>query len=272
VVHAGTATTSPWGTFVCFKFGPGATQYSFIIPITLTNSFYFPTFMATLARLFNFFYVHKAVLIYEPRSATTTELGFVMAAVNDPEWFESHALAPGGVAAPTEAALVTLMGSCTSNTWSPCTVQARPDSKQKLYTAGTSDVTDLNFASEPAAEIRQAVSSTFAIASSNISVQTADRLLGDVYLDLDVEFCEMSLALTTPIAFTGKRWGKPESNDEKVSPGEGVKVDCSTCVDKRIDDIEDGVLVRASPPSTSLGSLTSRLMNSRVTPRSTSNK
>jgi len=165
----------------------------------MTNLYYWPTFITSLLRLFSFYYLHRVSFHYEPRVSTSSQYAFVLASVQDPEWFESHGLLIGGAAVPTEAALVSRPGSCTSNGWAPCSINQSVDTKIKYFCAGTSTTTSLDFSTEPAAGIRQSVAGITAISSAVTGSVSTDTIIGDFYADVDMEMCELSIAQTVQV-------------------------------------------------------------------------
>jgi len=195
---------APYGASVSFEVhANGATAPSFTIPLQINNSYYFPTYLTDLTRLFSFYYMNSASLHYEPRQPTDAVVSYVAATVQDPEWFESHGLLFGsGEAVPTETALVSRETACTNIVWAPCDWNFEIDSKVKYFVAGTSRNSAINYNTENPATIRQSVAGTAAIASIFQNTNTNKSILGDVYAWLDLELCEFSLANTSNISLS----------------------------------------------------------------------
>jgi hypothetical protein len=218
VVVASSGAAAPYTSKISFTVGPTVTNRSFILPLLPANSYYFPTYVYTMARLFSSFYVNKAVVHFEPRQSSSSTYTFVVASVQDPEWFETHSLLTGGTATPTENTLVSRSNACTSNGWTPCTVNIPVDSKVKYFLAGSSVSTGIDFSTENPASIRQSIPAIFTIASDVSVVSVPDIVIGDLYASFDFEFCDFSTAFTSPVALSEKRrWGEENKLNEKKS-------------------------------------------------------
>lgn len=230
VVQRATGSAAPYTSLTTFQCaGGGITS---ILPLTFCNTFYYPTFITNLTRLFSFYYLNNVKLTYEPRTGTQADKGFVLSFVEDIEWFESHGLLVTGQAVPDEASLVTRTGSCTSNTWDSCEVKAVVDKKRKFFTAGSSLTSNLDFSTENPATLRQTVGGSFAV-SGTFNLTAIPILLGDVYMDLDIELCDFSLNLNTIVTLN-------------------KTLDCKNCEKRKLEDVEDlGFRALSPSPSTS---------------------
>lgn len=215
IVQAPSTAGAPYTSAICFSTYNG--NYTFIMPISIVNSFYWPSYFTNLTRLFSFYYAGKANLQYEPRTTTATSLGFVMGFIDDPEWLEDHNLLSSGKAVPTETALTTRGTACTSNTWSGCRVSATGiDTKTRYYTGGSATSTEMDFSTENPATIRQSVNGMFAVCSAQaLSASTSTQILGDVYINCSFELCDFSLALTSSVSLAAKRAARRAKEEEK---------------------------------------------------------
>jgi hypothetical protein len=141
----------------------------------------------------------------EPRQPATSAVAFVLASVTDPEWFESHGLLTAGIATPTEDALVSRPGACTSNGWAPCHTAVPVDSKQKYYSVSDNLTARIDFTASTPATLRQTVGGVLAIASTNTNLSATDIIVGDLYCTLDVELCEFSTAVILPVVLDSEK-------------------------------------------------------------------
>jgi hypothetical protein len=210
LVVASSAAPAPFTGKVSILFS-GANR-AFTIPFTPANSFHFPSYIYNLSRLFNTFYIDRVVIHFEPRQSSSSNFTFVAASVQDPEWFETHNLLSAGIAVPTETSLVSRSNACSSNGWTPCTVNVPVDSKQKYFIASSNLNSAIDFSTENPATIRQAIPAIFAVASDISAVSATDIIIGDLYASLDIEYCDFSMVISVPVTLKEERKEKRSSS------------------------------------------------------------
>lgn len=200
-IAAGLGVVEPYQGKYCFKFKHtvGATPvYSFILPLILNQTYYYPEGLTSLVNLFNMWKVHRSCIEYEPRQGTSNNsTSFTLGYVEDIEWFESRALLfASGVALPNEFSISALSNSCTNNGWSPCEVYSTHRDKKERYLSYQNQLQDINFldAGNNPAELRQSICGAYMIASENANGATGDIVLGDIYLCIDMTLSEFNLA------------------------------------------------------------------------------
>lgn len=196
---------------VCYLYAgaPGSPLVQFLsqtgsntneLPIILTNSYYYPPFITTLVRLFEFYHVHACMISIMPRVNTSNECVYTLGFASDPEWPESHGATTLGYVTANEEQIGSIDNSCTSVAYRPCVLTAAIDRKQKFFTAGPLATTQVNFSSTNAADLRQSCAGMFLI--SGVSTLTAAAPIADVYMHLDIELNNYTLPITTSVTMT----------------------------------------------------------------------
>lgn len=199
-------TADPGVLGVAFR-GPSNEHWD--LPLNLNNSFYFPSYITTLVRLFDYFYINAAVIEYESRSITVNDSSFVMAYVQDPAWFEAKGQLSTGGAYPSEDAVTSLSNACTNVAYRNCKVSANVDRNVKYFASGDDLSGLVNYGLAHAADMRQNTAGSFMIQGSKGTMGDG-VLLGDLYMFLDVELCELSLATTSPVTLASSDKKLPE--------------------------------------------------------------
>lgn len=217
------------GTYVYFKVNGGTTHE---LPLLLANSFYWPDYIYSFVRHFNYLNIRRANCIYEPRSITTKDPSFVMGFVDDIAWLEAHGQTTGGFGLPTEPAITSLGSACTSVAYGPCEVRGKPI-RGRVNVAGPLVSTRIDFSVANAAELRQSCPGMFLIQGTP-GTATAGTVLGDVYMELDIECIEFSILLTNNVTYTESEMREREILKGKRSKKFKDMIECA--VDRELDD------------------------------------
>lgn len=210
---------------VYFLLSSGNTEVG--IPVIPSNSYYYPSYVYNLVRLFELWRLDRADFIYLPRINTSSSAAFVLAAPKDPVWPLTHGATDGsGHYAPTEAQLVSLTDACTVVAYNDCTVRAPVNdftmNKGWLTTANTNLSGQIDFKTYSDTVIRSTIGATLLICG--LPNGTADTsVIGDLYLDLTISLRDFSTAVTTAIDYSDQ--------EKKVRRcGEELPTDIEECV------------------------------------------
>jgi len=179
----------------------GGTNRVSEIPLYFTNQLYFPSYIWSLARLFDYTYVNGCSIHYMPRVNTTNESVLVFAYASDPEWAEAKGQTNVGFIIPSEGSLTSLANSCTDVAYARCQVFAKP-SQFRYFNDGPSLVNRIDFSSTSSSVIRESVNGMFLISGLADPAAVDAALLGDVYMNLDFELCNFSLTTSTTVLGT----------------------------------------------------------------------
>lgn len=175
----------------------GGANESNIIPLMYANSWYFPSYLYNLVRLFDFVYTNSCNLHFLARSNTSSQVSFVMAYVQDIMWFATKGTLVGASAAPTEDQITSLSSACTSIAYAPCTIVADVDRKTRFYTSNNDLTTTMDFTQAGYGPMyREGINGAFMIKGTNPDSLAASTVIGDLYLDLNFECSEFSIAQT----------------------------------------------------------------------------
>jgi len=190
-----------------------------IIPIIPTNSFYYPTFITNFAQCFNFYYVNFVSILVSPRVPTTNTASCTIGSVNEPMWLENRGLflASGGYSYPNEVALSCLHNACTDVLYRPCVVVGDTFSTRRKFRILRSNLTGQLIWTAPGqdANFTQSIPGMFMISGVKNGSDSTGVVYADVYMTLDLEFCDFTSAPTQTAGY-----------DEK-SVNRGVQPGCS---------------------------------------------
>lgn len=232
------------------------------LPLLYNNVLYYPSYITTLCNLFDYNFTNKCKISYKPRVTVNNDASFSMAYIQDPAWFESHSQLLGGYATPSETAITSISNACTDVSYRACSVSASPDKTKKFYNAGPNTGGQIYYPTNTTADLRNSVNGSFMIAGTVITPPTANVVLGDVYMDLDVEFCEMSTAINATTSLMSSdscrkcrsieslQCGVSSSDvkDSKISESKINESKINKTLWKDVDEIENGRSDRSESP------------------------
>jgi len=174
------------------------------LPLSLVNSFYWPSWMTNLARLFDRFRVNRCHLSYEPRQSTAQTAAFTLASSVEPAWCEAHGAIAAGIALPSEAQLSGLHDACTAVCFDRCELEVPIDkSTGWLYSSAVTLTTATNYSTTTTADIRQSHAGVILV-NGLAGGLGAGTVLGDLYVRLNVSFKEFSLAISSVVTLNSR--------------------------------------------------------------------
>lgn len=187
------------------------------LTLNVTNSFYFPSCITNITRLFETFKVFKCHCSYEPRSITTRDASFIFASpTDDIGWIEAHGGTSGGLPNPTENLLTSLQNACTVIDYGRCAIKIPPMSgpqKGRLFTMGENISTQISYTNQSTPSLRLCCGGQLLIVGTPGAV-TANSILGDLYMDLEMGLYDYSIAATQGTTLL-------KDDFEKIGPLEG---------------------------------------------------
>jgi len=190
------------GLLITFNTVGGPCQDLSIIP---NNTFYFPTYITNLTRLFDIYRVNYCSISIEPRQSTAQTASYVVASTPEPEWVESRGQLTAGLATPSESSMVTLENACTTVCYDRCTSKGKPFKGPMpggfLYMAGANIASQVSYTTQNAAELRGSMGAQWLIAGTPGGL-AANTLLADVYLDINFSMKGFSTSMTTAVSLT----------------------------------------------------------------------
>lgn len=207
---------------IVYVFNGTSANWDQCIPLTFVNSYYYPSYIVSLARLFDYFYVNNCDLTFEPRRNTSSDITFTQCFVQDPSWVTAHGAYDGnGQAAATELQITSFSNACTSVAYAPCYVKAVCKPSARYYSAANDLTTVLAWnESSRAALYRETIAGCFLMKGDIGATTTANMVVGDMYMSLDFELCEFTTAITTVVTEGGPREEKKSgAEDHKCKPG-----------------------------------------------------
>jgi hypothetical protein len=197
VCQIGVGTIAGLATQCGFINFGASSNTSNIIPLNTSQLWFFPPHMRVFTYLFSYFYINNAKIIVKPRVNVQNNAVCTLAYCGDPIWPEAK-----GQVEPTshnanfsELQLSTLPNACTEVLYRDCQVSAYDvDRKRKFFTANeyTAVASDFNYTNLDPSDIRQSVAGLFCISGIRNGTDIAGTVYGDVYMELDIELCEMS--------------------------------------------------------------------------------
>jgi len=249
-----------------------------IIPIIPTNSFYFPTFITNFAQCFNFYYMNFVSILISPRVPTTNTASCTLGSTNEPMWLENRGLflSSGGYSYPNEVAISCLNNACTDVLYRPCVVIADNVSTRRKFRILRSNLTGqlVWTGSNQDANFTQSIPAIFMIAGVKNGSDSTGVIYADVYMTLDIEFCEFTSAPTQTSSLQ-------EDTKIGVLPGCSKPGETKFSSEQTLPDFDDTEVINTtnimnelglSDSKSSLKSSYSNLLPSFGRPKSTSSK